>query len=165
MEATTIQTRRGFFTFEEAMDCDWDVIPDLFLLEHHRVFCENLSQLRPQITLLLARHLGIPTTQFRLSDESEWISGGFNICLPIHIDNSQKSGLPRKVIIRFGLPFNCGETFRPGSIDEKLRSEAATYLWLQGHCPSIPITQLLGMGFPGSQSVAQTHHPWPDQER
>ncbi|KEQ98347.1 hypothetical protein AUEXF2481DRAFT_36860 [Aureobasidium subglaciale EXF-2481] len=60
--------------------------------------------------------------------------------------------------MRFPLPYNIGEYFAPGTIDEKLRCEAATYVWLNKHCPTIPLPRLLGMGFPGSQSVGSRGH-------
>jgi hypothetical protein len=47
--------------------------------------------------------------------------------------------------------------FRPGNVDEKLRTEAATYIWLQSNCPNIPVPRLFGFGFPGTQSVLDNH--------
>lgn len=151
---TVIETRRGSVTLEEALDSDLDVLPSLYELHHLFDFREYLCSQRSQIERLVSRHLGIPSSQFILSEEAEWISGSFNICLPINVSNSGRHGLPRRAMIRFPLPFNVGEAFSPGSIDEKLRCEAATYIWLNKYCPSIPIPRLLGMGFPGSQSVS-----------
>lgn len=130
------------------------MLPILYELQHLFDFREYLFSHRRQIEQLVSRHLGISTAQFVLSEEAEWISGSFNNCLPINIDNARKYGLPRRAMIRCPLPFNVGEAFSPGSIDEKLRCEAATYIWLKQYCPSIPIPRLLGMGFPGSQSVS-----------
>ncbi|UPL02692.1 hypothetical protein LCI18_013626 [Fusarium solani-melongenae] len=55
-------------------------------------------------------------------------------------------------MIRFPLPYKIGESTHPGNADEKLRCEAATYAWLQSHCPSIPIPHLWGFGFPSGPS-------------
>lgn len=154
MDATVIETRKGAMTLEEALDRETDVIPVLLELEPYFDFRDDLCRLRPQIEELISRHLGIPKSQFTLSELPEWIAGGFNICLPIHIDRSQNPTLPPRAIIRFALPFNCGEAFSPGSIEEKVRCEAATYVWLHKECPSVPIPQLYGIGLPGSQSVS-----------
>lgn len=75
----------------------------------------------------------------------------------INKSNIRRSSLPSKAIIRFPLPYKVGEDFRPGNVDEKLRSEAATYLWLQEHCPDVPVPDLLGFGFPGGQSVSRLY--------
>ncbi|KAI4723100.1 hypothetical protein E4T48_00793, partial [Aureobasidium sp. EXF-10727] len=101
---------------------------------------------------LISRHLRIPETDFVLHEPSDWIAGGFNICLPIDVDNRRHPQLPPGAVVRFPLPFNVGEGSAPGTVDEKLRCEAATYIWLRGNCPNIPLPRLLGMGFSGSQS-------------
>lgn len=41
----------------------------------------------------------------------------------------------------------------PGNADEKLRCEAATFIWIQEHCSEVPIPTLWGFGFVGGQSV------------
>lgn len=35
----------------------------------------------------------------------------------------------------------------PGNADEKLRTEVATFIWIQENCPSIPIPFLWGLDF------------------
>jgi hypothetical protein len=35
----------------------------------------------------------------------------------------------------------------PGTVDEKLSSEAGTYVWMQDRCPDVRIPQLYGFGF------------------
>ncbi|KAH8729162.1 hypothetical protein BGZ61DRAFT_529415 [Ilyonectria robusta] len=45
-----------------------------------------------------------------------------------------------------------GEASCPRNVDEKLRCEAATYIWLQQNCPDVPIPRLFGFGLPGSNS-------------
>lgn len=156
MDKLVVETRKGPLTEEDALDSELDIIPSLFELEHLFNFREYLCQQRPQIEQLISRHLGIPTTRFTLTEEASWISGSFNICLPINIDKATTSRLPCRAMIRFPLPFNSGEPFSAGNMDEKLRCEAATYIWLGKFCPSVPIPRLLGMGFPGAQSVCGT---------
>lgn len=152
MSEIKIKTSKGWLTEEEALDSDMDMIPALSKMQETVNFQHALDLCRPQLEKLIHRHLGIPQSEFVLSQPSEWIWGGFNICLPIHI-STRYSKLPRRALIRFPLPSSVGETFNPGNIDEKLRCEAATYIWLRSNCPTIPIPRLLGMGFPGTQSV------------
>lgn len=69
-----------------------------------------------------------------------------HLCLPIHVKN-RKNHSEKRVIIRFPLPYKVGEEFFPGNAEEKLRCEAATYIWIQESCPNIPIPHLLDLHF------------------
>jgi len=155
MAASTIQvTKWKEVTEEQALDDDWDMIPTLTAFAKTRDFCQKLERYRSQLEALISRHLGIPSTSFVLLGQEHWVWGSFNICLPIDIKRSyQTSRLPRQAILRFPLPFRCGEDYSPGNVEEKLRCEAATYIWLQHHRPSIPTPRLLAMGFPDAESV------------
>lgn len=154
----TIATSKERLTEAEALDSDLDMIPALSSQHQTDEFRQQLDLGRSQIEKIISRHLGIPQSDFVLSQSSEWIWGGFNVCLPIHINSAHKFKLPRRALIRFAVPFRVGEDFSPGSVDEKLRCEAATYLWLRQNCPMVPIPRLLGMGFPGTQSVGVDHY-------
>lgn len=76
------------------------------------------------------------------------IHGSFNIILVVYTEYSTKKENGSKVIIRFPLPFIVGEASHPGNAEEKLRCEAAAYIWIAKHCPDIPIPGLRGFGFP-----------------
>jgi hypothetical protein len=141
-------------TEAEALDDDWDMIPTLTAFTKTQQFIDRLGSHRAQIEGLIARHLGIPVSDFVLLGQEHWVWGSYNICLPLDINRTTRTlSLPRQAILRFALPFRCGEEYSPGNVEEKLRCEAATYVWLQRHCPSIPTPRLLAMGFPGSESV------------
>jgi hypothetical protein len=143
-------------TEEEALDDDWDMIPTLTAFAKTRQFCQRLEDNRAQLENLIARHLGVPVSDFVLLGQEHWVWGSFNICLPLDINRTHNtSHLPLQAILRFALPFRCGEEYSPGNVEEKLRCEAATYIWLQRHCPSIPTPRLLAMGFPGIESVCR----------
>lgn len=128
-------------------------MPELRLRQETDEFRQILYSSVPQIQELISRHLQISESDFALDEPSAWIEGGFNICLGIEINNVRHPHLPQVAVIRFPLPFNIGESFAPGAMDEKLRCEAATYIWLRENCPNIPLPRLLGMGFPGSQTA------------
>lgn len=157
MSATVIETVKESLTVEDVLGRDLDTIPTLHSLQKTFDFQDRLWLQRSQIEDLISRHLGIPKSDFVLSEPSKWIWGSFNICVFIDVDNTRNSNLPPKAIIRFPLPFECGEAYNPDIVDEKLRCEAATYIWFKKNCPTIPTPRLLGMGFPGTQSVSIRH--------
>ena len=112
---------------------------------------------RAEIEAVVSHHLNLNgnKTCF-LAPLSEWIHGSFNICLPINV-KSRRSHSGKRVLIRFPLPYKIGEETFPGNADEKLRCEAATYIWIQENCPEVPIPQLLGFAFSGNQCVSYVH--------
>ena len=143
-------SRFAKMTEEEALDNEWDMVPTLTHYPETLRFCQDLERLPPQLVGLVSRHLGIPPSDFVLLDRSEWVWGSFNICLPLHIndddDAAARAKLPTQAILRLALPFRCGEDYSPGSVDEKLRCEAATYVWLRLCCPSLPTPRLIWHG-------------------
>jgi hypothetical protein len=143
---------KGTITLEEALSEDEDVIQKLSYWEKRSLFYIYLDCRRAQINELVSRHLNVSPDSFQLGEIKEWIHGSFNVCIPIHISRP-RPGLPERAIIRFPLPYKTGEEHFPGNVDEKLRCEAATYVWLQRNCPDVPIPRLFGFGFPGTQSV------------
>jgi hypothetical protein len=60
---------------------------------------------------------------------------------------------------RVPLPYKVGEQHYPGNCEEKLRSEAATYIWINKNCPEVPTATLRGFGVPGGMSVSDDA-PW-----
>lgn len=60
----------------------------------------------------------------------------------------------KKVFVRLPLPYKVGEAPYPGNAEEKLRCEAATYIWIQNNCPDVPIPHLRGFGFSNGHSFS-----------
>lgn len=151
-EPTLLPLLRGRkISLNDALDRDINMLDQLKWPAEMLDFCYYLYSNLSEIGDVVSRHLGIPHSDFHIADFNEWRHGTFNTCLPIQINGHPK--LPRRVIIRFPQPFKVGEAFHPGNVDEKLRCEAATYIWLRRNCPAIPIPRLFAMGFPGTQSV------------
>lgn len=75
-----------------------------------------------------------------------WIHGSFNVCIPVSI-NQPGLSLPPRMAFRVPLPYKVGEDFYPGNCEEKLRSEAATYIWIRENCPDVPSQHFEGSGF------------------
>ncbi|KAK4106316.1 hypothetical protein N658DRAFT_519900 [Parathielavia hyrcaniae] len=149
----TLPLLRGRITLEDAMGEDENVIHRLSYPEKRAIFYLYLDRRRALIAEVISRHL-ISTKLLRLGELKEWIHGSFNACIPISI-NPPQPGLSNLVVIRFPLPYKVGEAHFPGNVEEKLRCEAATYVWLQQNCPDVPIPRLFGFGFPGTQSLHQ----------
>lgn len=109
-----------------------------------------LNMYQADIKDAVSYHLGLTGSEkCRLGDVKEWIHGSFNVCIPVYVDNWKKNP-GRRVIIRFPLPY---KIVAPRNSDEKLRSEAATFIWIRENCPQVPIPHLWGFGFIGGQSV------------
>ncbi|SMR62439.1 unnamed protein product [Zymoseptoria tritici ST99CH_1E4] len=152
-EAKIRTTKWKEVTLEQALDDDWDMIPTLTAFSQTQDFCQHLEHHRTALENIISRHLGISKADFVLLDREHWVWGSFNICLPIDITRSRRTAkLPRQAILRLPLPFRCGEKYSPGNVEEKLRCEAATYIWLRRNCPSIPIPRLLGIGIPAVEA-------------
>ncbi|KAH9817005.1 hypothetical protein Tdes44962_MAKER05583 [Teratosphaeria destructans] len=150
-----IRTARGRMTLAAALDLEYDVLPVLTSRQTQLAFLRDTEERPQQILALVSRHLGIATSNCVLTPSSEWIFGTFNLCLPITILDTRSGRLPPRVVMRLAVPQKSGESFAPGTVDEKLRCEAATYVWLERECPMIPIPRLLGIGFPGCQSFTR----------
>ncbi|KAJ3468186.1 hypothetical protein MRS44_002251 [Fusarium solani] len=136
----TLPLLRGDISLEEALEEDLDIIRELAYprSDENSRFTSTMSATR------------LPS----LGDANEWIHGSFNACIPVHIEEDARgSSLPAQALVRIPLPYKVGEDFNPGNVDEKVRSEAATYIWMQKNCPDVPIPRLFGFGFPGTRSM------------
>ncbi|KAF9894130.1 hypothetical protein FE257_009103 [Aspergillus nanangensis] len=143
----------GTTTLETALEEEEDMLLDLSYPEARVDFFVVLYGQRDEIAELVAFNLGIgQPNQCRVADVKEWIHGSFNVCIPVYIDGVGTCATDR-VLIRFPLPYKIGESTHPGNADEKLRCEAATFIWIKENCPEVPIPRLWGFGFSGGQSV------------
>ncbi|PYH97167.1 hypothetical protein BO71DRAFT_417271 [Aspergillus ellipticus CBS 707.79] len=140
----TLPLLRGSTTLESALDEEEDMLRDLAYPEQRVDFFVALYRQREEIAKIASHHLGFGRSETgRLGGVNEWIHGSFNVCIPIYVGRRQKDQAPEKrAFIRFPLPSKLGESTHPGNVDEKLRCEAATFIWMQEHCPEIPIPQL-----------------------
>ena len=117
----------------------------------HRQAAEGLQhQLwgqRDAIAAVVRHHLSL------VSDDSchvlptnLWLCGGFNICIPVDVT---RRVVASRLIFRCPRPHKLAEDKHPGTIDEKLACEVASYVWVQEHehCDAIIIPQLYAFGF------------------
>ncbi|PLB49352.1 hypothetical protein P170DRAFT_408496 [Aspergillus steynii IBT 23096] len=153
-QVTTLPLLRGTTTLEAALKSEEDILLDLDLPEQRVDFFVSLYSNRDEIERIASYHLGLERTETcRIGGVNEWVHGSFNVCIPLYVGERE---LPEKrALIRFPLPYKVGEFKHPGNVDEKLRCEAATFIWMEEHCPEIPIPQLWGFGLVGGQSFTK----------
>lgn len=89
---------------------------------------------------------------FTQDGELVWLHGSFNVCIPVRVHVGESKSI--KLALRVPLPYKVGEEHFPGNAEEKVRSEAATYIWIGENCPDIPIARLCGFGLAGGLSVS-----------
>ena len=152
--SSKLRTLDGEITLQAALEEEDDMLRRLTYFEKRTYFLAYFLDHSAEIEAIVSYHLGLSETgKCRLTDIEEWIHGSFNVCLPVYVKD-WKQYPEKRVIIRFPLPYKVGEEYFPGNSDEKLRCEAATYIWIQKNCPDIPIPQLLGFAFCGDQCVS-----------
>ncbi|KAI9847151.1 MAG: hypothetical protein M1837_003013 [Sclerophora amabilis] len=136
----------GDITYLDAKTADANILHQLTYTAAQRNFFISLGHQRRQIEAVVSRHLGLSKAEkCSVSHMSDWITGSFNVVIPVSINGWRKRP-GRRVLVRFPLPYKIGEAFRPGNSDEKLRCEAATYAWLSENSPDVPIPRLWGFG-------------------
>ncbi|PLB43859.1 hypothetical protein P170DRAFT_369672, partial [Aspergillus steynii IBT 23096] len=148
----TLPLLNGLITIESALDDDDNVLQELSYPEKRIQFFTYLLMQRDTIEDVVSFHPGLKSKQIcRIGEVREWIAGSFNVCIPVYISHWTKA-TAKRVLIRFPLPYKVGEVECPGNAEEKLRSEAATFIWIQENCPLVPTPNLWGFGFANGQS-------------
>lgn len=151
--ATTLRTLKGEITLDAAIQEERDMLRRLSYWNKRIYFLCYLDDHSAEIEAIVSYHLGLSEIEScYIAPLDDWIHGSFNMCLPIHIKD--REGHEKRVMMRFPLPYKVGEEECPGNAEEKLRCEAATYVWIQENCPDVPIPQLLGFAFHENQCVS-----------
>lgn len=153
---------RGSVTLEAALEKEEDMLLELDYPDQRADFFLSIYQHREDVAKLVSRHLGLASSETcRLGDVNEWLHGSFNVCIPIYVAKQDQQP-EKRAMIRFPLPYKIGESKFPGNVDEKLRSEAATYIWIHENCPDVPIPALWGFGLVGGKSVCKLIDHFPE---
>ncbi|KAF1986312.1 hypothetical protein K402DRAFT_431198 [Aulographum hederae CBS 113979] len=148
--------RGGPITLAEALDEDFNMLIRLKYPSQRFDFYLWAHLHRDEFAAVVSQHLGLrkDETCRATEDVKEWIHGSFNLCIPVYVSN-WKNHQEKRVLIRIPLPYKVGESTHRGNAEEKLRTEAVTFLWLQENNSDIPIPFLWGFGFPGGRSYFQ----------
>lgn len=121
--------------------------------EQQRKFWSSLAARKADIEALVRYHLGVDWCY--VCTMEIWKTGSFNVVLPPFLFGPRGAqGGNERVYVRFPLSYKVGEVEHRGNVEEKLRTEIAAYIWLQQHCPSVPIPVLYGFGLPDGTCVS-----------
>ncbi|KAL3457958.1 hypothetical protein BJX64DRAFT_302290 [Aspergillus heterothallicus] len=156
-------TPGGCTTLEEALQQEENMLLDVSYPDSRIEFFVFLYSRRNDIAELVSAHLGLAKpNRCRVGEVKEWIHGSFNVCIPVYVEN-EKSCTAKRFLIRFPLPYKVWESAYPRNADEKLRCEAATFIWIRKQHLDIPIPRLWGFGFAGGQTLClETHFTTPE---
>ena len=151
---TTRNLLAGPITLSAAKSKSSNVLHALRFVQQKDAFYSRIESHRHLLPDVIAHHLNTESANITISGQEYWRHGSFNLCVPVLVNNSANPTLPQFVMIRFPLPYRVGEVTHPGNSDEKINSEAASYAWIQEHCPSVPIPHLYGFGLSTNERVS-----------
>ena len=132
---------------EDALEDDDNVLVPMQYPELREQFLSSVEAQKADIEAMVCLQLGI--RRCRVGVREIWRSGSFNVAIPVLIPRQRAC-----VYLRLALPYRIGEREAPGNTEEKLRTEIATYLWLQENCPDVPIPVLHAFGLPDGTTVS-----------
>merc|ERR1712000_518727 len=125
---TTLPLLRENVTYEEARQRETNTLHQLTYPKAQLEFYNFLYRRQILIQKRVAHHLNVPSSTCQVAAPKDWMQGSFNLCIPVTLADS------KRVLIRFPLPYRVGDKVCPGNADEKVRCEAATYVWMQKEC-------------------------------
>jgi hypothetical protein len=130
MLSKSLPLLHGNVTLQTALDRDDNMLQKLAYPDLRFEFYLSLFKRRSDIEAIVSHHLRLRKTETcEAAEFKDWKAGSFNVCIPVKINNWGK--FPNKrVLIRFPLPYKVGESKYPGNADEKLRCEAASFIWI-----------------------------------
>ena len=137
---------------KSVLEDESDILHRLTYVEVWRKFQMEIEQKEDKILEIVAQHIGVEIGECRFS--GEWLRGGFNLCIPVIVGSHQCRY--RRLIFRIPLRFKLGEALFPGNVDEKIKTEAATYILIRKQCPNVPILELLGYGLTNGDVVSMS---------
>jgi hypothetical protein len=149
---------KSLITLSAAQNEEADMRAELQYATERARFYNEFADRHKEIQHLVAFHCGLSPDlvqvpgMFGPKNELVWLHGSFNMCIPVCINSPGRS--PTKLGFRVPLPYKLGEKAFAGNAEEKVRSEAATYIWINENCSDIPIPKLRGFGLPGGLSVS-----------
>lgn len=147
---------REEITYSIAKEKDYNVLHELSYCDRRNHFFKHIQSHQLLLQKIVAHHLGVSLNACHITEPRKWVHGSFNVCIRVDIDATTLQP-ERRVMIRLPLPYKLGEDKRPGNIDEKIRSEAGTYVWLHENCRPIRIPKLYGFGYSDGRSVCMSN--------
>jgi hypothetical protein len=139
--------------YNSALQQDFNVVKRAEHATTTKNFCQLLREHEKDIIAITRHHLGLATLD-ACEVQSQWMIGGFNVCIPICVTGSFNG----TVLLRCPLPHMHAEPYYPGTVEENMRSEVGAYSWMRDNCPSVRIPQLYGFGFRHHGDVYKPHY-------
>ncbi|KAM4060067.1 hypothetical protein HRG_014179 [Hirsutella rhossiliensis] len=150
MTTTLNLPNRHPIAYESAQRKDFDVIRRIAHAAETDNFRNVLQQHEKDIIAVTKHHLRLgPSDTCQV--QPQWITGGFNVCIPIQVSGS----FNERLLLRCPLPHMHAEPYYPGTVDENMRGEVGAYAWMQESCPDIRIPRLYGFGFSDNTDFTQ----------
>ncbi|KAH7019761.1 hypothetical protein EDB80DRAFT_207256 [Ilyonectria destructans] len=144
----TLDIPGGTITYEAARKCEDNVI-----IEHHRaaethdIYC-HLWVDRHNAEALAVHHLGLePGTISRIAPQEDWKVSDHHISFTIVVYDTDREE-DRKVHFKCYIPSAYGEDFFKNSVEEKIRIDVGSQVWMSQKCADIPIPFMFGYGLP-----------------
>lgn len=139
----------GLRTFEDARKKDFNILQRHDNLLSKEKFLSELCGRRDVLAAIPKHHLMLEeAASCRVSDPTDWIQGSFDVCIPTE---ARSRNFNSDVTVRCPLPSKLAESRFAGTVDEKMRTEIASYVFMQRECPDIRIPHLYGFGFSNTQ--------------
>ncbi|KKK16642.1 hypothetical protein ARAM_000507 [Aspergillus rambellii] len=133
----------GQISLSTALVDDDNVLQELSYPDQRFEFYVYLYQSRAVIESIVSYHMNLNKKQTcHVGEVKEWMTGSFNVCIPVDIDG-QDDNAPKRVLIRFPLPYKVGEIQHPGNAT---RSFAARLQPLSGFGRTVLLYQYLDCG-------------------
>ncbi|KAM3499047.1 hypothetical protein MY10362_007675 [Beauveria mimosiformis] len=119
-----------------AIDKEENVLFSMRYPELQKQFYASILEQTVELEDMICRLLQVQTCKIHRQPRA-WRHGSFNVAIIVWLPSGKTAYLR--------LPFShrIGERPFPGNLEEKIRTETATYLWLQEHCPDVPIPTLI----------------------
>lgn len=147
--SATLSLLRRRITLNEALEHDDNLLVQLEYPRRQHEFWSYLEARKNEIEAAVSFHLRL--THCRVAEVDAWVAGSYNVCIPVYIGPPSDT----RVLVRIPLPYKVGEEQFPGNVEEKLRCEVASYIWIQENCPDVPIPTLFGFGLSNGRTVGR----------
>ncbi|KND87033.1 hypothetical protein TOPH_08309 [Tolypocladium ophioglossoides CBS 100239] len=116
--ATLILPNGNPIAYESAAGKDLDVIKRVTHAAATKNLRNVLQQHEKDIIATTKHHLRLgPLDSCQV--QPEWITSGFNVCIPIQVAGSFNG----RLLLRYPLPYMQAEPYYPGTVDENMRGE------------------------------------------
>ncbi|KAK8143181.1 hypothetical protein G3M48_007603 [Beauveria asiatica] len=132
-------------SLQDALDDDDNALVSMRYRGLEDTYRRHIESNKKDIEKMIYTLLGVRWC--RIMTPQLWKSGSFNLAIPVFLPQE------RTVYLRLPLYYRLGEDQCPGNVEEKLRTEIATYQWVSENCADVPIPTLHAFGLPDGSTI------------